>query len=42
MYMCIYLIYIIFSERDIPHRDTPGTFLFINLNSKYFIPKYSK
>ena len=23
-------------ERGIPHRDTPGTFLFINFNSKYF------
>jgi hypothetical protein len=23
-------------ERDIPHRDTPGTFLFIDFNSKYF------
>ena len=23
-------------ERDIPHRDTPGTFFFINFNSKYF------
>jgi len=23
-------------ERDIPHRDTPGTLLFINFNSKYF------
>ena len=23
-------------ERDIPHRDTPGTFLFINFSSKYF------
>ena len=23
-------------ERDIAHRDTPGTFLFINFNSKYF------
>ena len=22
-------------ERDIPHRDTPGTFLFIHFNSKY-------
>ena len=23
-------------ERDIPHRDTPGIFLFIHVNSKYF------
>jgi hypothetical protein len=23
-------------ERDIPHRDPPGTFLFINFSSKYF------
>ena len=23
-------------ERDIPHRDTPGTFLFSDFNSKYF------
>ena len=23
-------------ERDIPHRDIPGTFLIINLNTKYF------
>ena len=23
-------------ERDIPHRDTPETFLFIHFNSKYF------
>ena len=23
-------------ERDIPHRDTPATFLFMNFNSTYF------
>ena len=33
----VWLWTLVFSmERDIPHRDIPGTFLIINLNTKYF------